>query len=324
MRLNLLFIALVVLISSQPAFAADDGITNAAFQQALAEYQRAEAPTREAAEKVVKLAVGLDHLPAIPEDARKHFVRGGVRFKDAKTAEDFSQAVTEFNDASRIAPWWPEARYNLGLAWEAGGNYSNAIANLKLYQLFTHPETESRSVQDKIYALEVKAEDVERAAAAQAAMRAEEQRRQEEAERQRHYAETEQRRREAEATAQAQDLNRKITGIYRETKESHWYWPNDRHFTFEIHGSKLIIIWHFDTTKKDSRGNVLAIKGTTRQEEYDLHGNQFIKEYPPESTLADEQIKGEISDDGNTIIWDGFMRNGDRTGPKFVVKRDKQ
>ena len=96
--------------------------------------------------------------PSIPEEARKHFVMGATLFKDAKTSDDFGQVESQFKQAVDLAPQWPEARYNLALAKEAAGDYSGAMADLKLYQQFKLSETEGRTVQDKIYALEAKAD----------------------------------------------------------------------------------------------------------------------------------------------------------------------
>jgi hypothetical protein len=93
----------------------------------------------------------------VPEDARRHFVMGATLFKDAKTADDYSVVVSEFKQATELAPQWPDARYNLGLAKEAAGDYTGAMADLKLYLGFKLSDTEARAVQDKIYALEAKA-----------------------------------------------------------------------------------------------------------------------------------------------------------------------
>ena len=110
--------------------------------------------------------------PSIPEEARRHFVMGETMFKEAKNVDAFTQAVVEFTEAAILAPQWPEARYNLALAKEAAGDYSGAMAELKLYQQFKLSETEARTVQDKIYAIEAKqkmeASDAADAANAQA------------------------------------------------------------------------------------------------------------------------------------------------------------
>jgi tetratricopeptide (TPR) repeat protein len=94
--------------------------------------------------------------PTIPEEARRHFVMGEMIFKEAKNADAFSLAAAEFTEAARLAPQWPDARYDLALAKEAAGDYSGAMADLKLYQQFKLTDAEARTVQDKIYAIEAK------------------------------------------------------------------------------------------------------------------------------------------------------------------------
>jgi predicted TPR repeat methyltransferase len=61
---------------------------------------------------------------------------GETMFKEAKSADKSSLAAREFTAASSLAPQWPEARHNLGLAKEAAGDYSGAMADLKLCQQF--------------------------------------------------------------------------------------------------------------------------------------------------------------------------------------------
>jgi hypothetical protein len=96
--------------------------------------------------------------PPVPEEARKHFVMGTTLFKDAKTPGDFVLVVSQFKQAADLAPQWPDARYNLALAKEAAGDFSAAMADLKIYQQFKLSDTEARTAQDKIYALEAKQE----------------------------------------------------------------------------------------------------------------------------------------------------------------------
>jgi tetratricopeptide (TPR) repeat protein len=136
-------------------------ITNADFQQAVAAYQ--QSPSAGNAEKVIRMAAALPQLPPIPEEARRHFVRGTALFKDAKSPGDFKQAIDEFQQAVRLAPWWPDARYNFALAEEAIGNYAWAIDNIKLYLLFNLPDADARAAQDKIYAIEAKQEKAAKA-----------------------------------------------------------------------------------------------------------------------------------------------------------------
>ncbi len=129
---------------------------NANFQQAVAVYL--QSPSDASAEKVIKLAAAMDQLPPIPEEARRHFVRGTTLFKDAKSPDDYKQVDDELLQAVHLAPWWPDARYNWALAQEAAGDYASAISNVKLYLLFKLSEADARAAQDKIYVIEAKQE----------------------------------------------------------------------------------------------------------------------------------------------------------------------
>jgi len=121
------------------------------------------------AEKVILMAAAVGQMPPIPppppppptpipEEARRHFVRGTALFKDAKSPDDYKLVVDEFTQAANLAPWWPEARYNLALAQEAEGDYDKAIENLKLYLQFKLPDADARAAQDKMYTLEARQE----------------------------------------------------------------------------------------------------------------------------------------------------------------------
>lgn len=143
-------------IALAPAPRASAQSTNDAFQQALAEYRKSLGA--DVAAKIIKLVAAMEQPPPIPEEARRHFVRGSTLIKEAKTADDFSQAADEFKKATHLAPWWPEARYNYALVLEAAGQYALAINALYLYRVFKLPDAEARATQDKIYALEAKQE----------------------------------------------------------------------------------------------------------------------------------------------------------------------
>jgi hypothetical protein len=164
------------LASSAPAQS-----TNADFQQAVAAYQQSHSYAD--IENVIKLAAAMPQPPSIPTEARRHFVMGQTMFKDAKSPADSAQAGDEFLQAARLAPWWPEARYNTAAALEAAGDYANAIANLKIYQMFKLPDAEAQTIQDKMWALEAKQKMAAKDAEAVAQKKAEADR-QQEAERQ--------------------------------------------------------------------------------------------------------------------------------------------
>jgi len=76
--------------------------------------------------------------------------------KSGKPSVGGKSIIEEFTEAARLAPQWPEARYNLALAKESAGDYSGAMTDLKLYQQFKLSDTEARTVQDKIYAIEAR------------------------------------------------------------------------------------------------------------------------------------------------------------------------
>jgi hypothetical protein len=115
--------------------------------------------------------------PPIPEEARRHFVIGTTLFKDAKTPDVYAQVESQFKQAADLAPQWPNARYNLALSKEAAGDYSGAMADLKVYQQFKLSDEDARKVQDKIYVLEAKADEAAKKVAGQQQAAADEEQR---------------------------------------------------------------------------------------------------------------------------------------------------
>src|SRR4030066_126911 len=78
-------------------------------------------------EKIIKLVQKMKPAPTIPEEARRHMSRGIAAMKDAKSADDFRDAVKEFEKASLATPWFANAYYNLGIAQDKAGIYADAI-----------------------------------------------------------------------------------------------------------------------------------------------------------------------------------------------------
>jgi hypothetical protein len=130
--------------------------TNAEFQQAVKAYQQSRSSAD--AEKVIKLALTLDPKPAIPEEARRHYVKACTLFEDAKQTSESADAAGEFRQALLLAPWWGEAYMKMGLALETAQRYDEAIASLKLF-IATKPQDDLlRKTQDEIYKIEAKQE----------------------------------------------------------------------------------------------------------------------------------------------------------------------
>jgi tetratricopeptide (TPR) repeat protein len=109
-------------------------------------------------EKIITLATSIKPAPAIPEEARRSFVRGNTAFSEAKSQEDYARAVQRYEEALVIAPWWGDAYFNLAKALEQRQEYSRAIQSLKLFVLTGPTADEARKAQDYNYALEDKQE----------------------------------------------------------------------------------------------------------------------------------------------------------------------
>jgi hypothetical protein len=107
--------------------------------------------------KAITLARALKPAPAIPEAARKAMVKGAAYQKNSKDAAGFAMAESAFAEATKLAPWWADAYYNLSVVQELRKDFPGAMASLKLF-LAAAPASEVRAGQDRLYALEAAAE----------------------------------------------------------------------------------------------------------------------------------------------------------------------
>ena len=94
----------------------------------------------------------------VPEEARRHMIRGETAVEMAKTPEDYEQAIKEFQEAARIAPDWAEPYYNLGLVQEKAGKLKDAIISLNKYVQLSPDAPDTDEVRGFIYKLEYRAE----------------------------------------------------------------------------------------------------------------------------------------------------------------------
>jgi tetratricopeptide (TPR) repeat protein len=109
-------------------------------------------------EKIIRHVQAMRPAPAIPEEARRQYIMGKTLLDDARNVQDFNDAIEKFRKALLIAPWWPEANRDLGMALQAAQQYDEAIKVLKLY-ITTNPGEElSRRTQNEIYKIEAKQE----------------------------------------------------------------------------------------------------------------------------------------------------------------------
>lgn len=105
---------------------------------------------------IVKLASRIKPTPAIPEEARRHFVEGSTIVKAGKSPSEQALAAQSFTMALKVAPWWPDAYYNLAVAQELAGQLDDAERSFTLYILSNPGEREQREAQDRIYGLSAK------------------------------------------------------------------------------------------------------------------------------------------------------------------------
>ncbi len=153
-RLGSLLFFLGLVASVYPALvAAQSPNPREQLQQYVAELQKN--PNDPALrEKIIKLVLTLEPKPAIPKEANRPFVMAVTFQKEAKDAAGYELAIRAYNEALLLAPWWPEAYWNLSLVQEAAGRYDNAMRTLKLY-LLTNPQDASQA-ETRLYALEAK------------------------------------------------------------------------------------------------------------------------------------------------------------------------
>jgi tetratricopeptide (TPR) repeat protein len=115
--------------------------------------------------KLIMLAATLQPPPAVPEEARRHFVKADTLARGAHAPEDYYAAIYEYREALALAPWWGDAYHDLGIVLESAGRYDDATKEVKFY-LLTNPEAkDARAAQDEIYKIEAKQQEATKRAA---------------------------------------------------------------------------------------------------------------------------------------------------------------
>jgi tetratricopeptide (TPR) repeat protein len=86
--------------------------------------------------------------------------RGQAAVEMAKSPDEYDSAIKEFQQASRLAPDWPDPYYNLAILQEKTGKLKEAVASLKEYLRLAPNAPDAAKIQEHIYKLEYKAEQV--------------------------------------------------------------------------------------------------------------------------------------------------------------------
>jgi tetratricopeptide (TPR) repeat protein len=82
---------------------------------------------------------------AVPEDAR----RLGGQAAQAMDSQDYDDAIDLYDQALAIAPWWPQAHYQFGLALAAADDYAQAVTEMQRYLLLTPNGPDAAEAQAK-------------------------------------------------------------------------------------------------------------------------------------------------------------------------------
>jgi tetratricopeptide (TPR) repeat protein len=114
-------------------------------------------------EKTIKHAQDMKKSPPVPEEYERLMSRGNAFLKLATDVDGFNKAIAEFKNAISLAPWKADAYVNLADAQEKAGLFAEAIVNLKFAILAEPNAKDERNLRNKIYELEVFAEDAKQA-----------------------------------------------------------------------------------------------------------------------------------------------------------------
>ena len=99
----------------------------------------------------------------ISEEARRYMLHGEAAMEMAESKTDYQDAVVEFRKATRLAPDWAAAWYNLGFTQDKAGDFAGAIDSLKKY-IALNPGTSDRAeVEDWSVKLEYKRDKTQKA-----------------------------------------------------------------------------------------------------------------------------------------------------------------
>ena len=151
---KLAFIFLLAIIVGLPC-PAQAQTPQAALNQYIADLQKN--PNDYALrEKIIRHVQTMKPKPAVPEEARRHFIEGNTLLKAAKDQRSYGLARDAYRQCLLVAPWWADAYNNYAVALELSGQFDDAVNALKLYIVTNPGEGETRKAQDKIYEIGAK------------------------------------------------------------------------------------------------------------------------------------------------------------------------
>ncbi len=85
--------------------------------------------------------------PLPGEDVRRYVVQATAAVKN----EDFYGAAEFYDEAARLAPWWPQGHFNRAFILAEIGEYGDAAREMQRYLALVPNASNARQMQDKIY-----------------------------------------------------------------------------------------------------------------------------------------------------------------------------
>ncbi len=103
---------------------------------------------------VLRLAVGMENPPPVPEAGRAHWLRGNAICKQVKSPADIHRALMEYQMALAEAPWMASLWLNVAVCHGLLNDYDNAVREIKMYLNGTADPKAAGDSWDKLYELE--------------------------------------------------------------------------------------------------------------------------------------------------------------------------
>lgn len=113
-------------------------------------------------QRAIAAAAKMTPPPPIPEEARKHAVFAQTASKQAKNKAEFDTAREYYTRALALAPWWADAWVTLSAVHEQLGTFDLAATDLENYLRAAPGAPDRDEVQNKIYELQFKAQQMGR------------------------------------------------------------------------------------------------------------------------------------------------------------------
>ena len=130
--------------------------------QLYADFASRMMPDRETIREIADYVRQLDPPPAVPDEARTLAREGELFSMAAIGREDVTPAIEKYREAARLAPWWSDAHYNLGLLYERRGDFILAANSLRNYLTLAGDSPDARAVEARVFEMEYRGQRARR------------------------------------------------------------------------------------------------------------------------------------------------------------------